>query len=434
MLWIKALHIVFIASWFAGLFYLPRIFVNLAMVAPGSLAERERLLLMAGKLLRFTTILAVPALALGVWLWLGYGIGRGPGNGWMHAKLMAVLLVVGYHHACSVLLRKFVQNRNTRSHRWFRWFNEVPVLLLLAIVVLVSCTIVEVFHLHLGYWILLTALFVCQPNYSATKSRVNQRIVGTVLGVVVGSLVPYFTPSVETKLWIVIAATTLFFFFRTNKYSFSTFFITIQALTSFSLAGLDVYAALPLRIIDTLIGAAIAWVAVSYLWPDWRYLTLERTAGRAIANNGAYLRVILDQLQNGSIDDIAYRSARRQTHERAAALSSTLSDMSSEPKKYAHRLPDGFHLLKLNYTLISYISALGAYRSHMHQGSDAEFSEPFYRLAYRVADLLDHINQPDAAAFHSELAHNHAQLLPQHAALLVVAAALGLKLRQLLRR
>ena len=137
MLWITALHTVFIASWFAGLFYLPRIFVNLAMVPPGSLAERERLLLMAGKLLRFTTILAVPALVLGGWLWLGYGIGRGPGNGWMHAKLMAVLLVVGYHHACSVLLRKFVQNRNTRSHRWFRWFNEVPVLLLLAIVVLV---------------------------------------------------------------------------------------------------------------------------------------------------------------------------------------------------------------------------------------------------------------------------------------------------------
>ncbi len=75
-------------------------------------------------------------------------------------------------------------------------FRHVP--LRLAIVVLVSCTIVEVFRLHLGYWILLTALFVCQPNYSATKSRVNQRIVGTVLGVVVGWLVPC-TPSVETQ-------------------------------------------------------------------------------------------------------------------------------------------------------------------------------------------------------------------------------------------
>ncbi|MBK0391128.1 CopD family protein [Ramlibacter algicola] len=135
MLWVKALHIVFVASWFAGLFYLPRIYVNLAMVEPGSLAERERLLLMARKLLRFTTLLAVPALGLGLWLWLGYGIGRG--TGWMHAKLGVVLLVVGYHHACVLLLRKFERGANTRNHRWYRWFNEAPVLLLLAAVVLV---------------------------------------------------------------------------------------------------------------------------------------------------------------------------------------------------------------------------------------------------------------------------------------------------------
>lgn len=137
MLWVKALHIVFVASWFAGLFYLPRIYVNLAMVDAGSIAERERLLLMARKLLRFTTLLAVPALGFGLWLWLGYGIGRGPGNGWMHAKLAVVLLAVGYHHACASLLRCFVAGQNRRGHRWYRWFNEVPVLLLLAAVVLV---------------------------------------------------------------------------------------------------------------------------------------------------------------------------------------------------------------------------------------------------------------------------------------------------------
>lgn len=137
MLWVKSLHIVFVASWFAGLFYLPRIFVNLAMVAPDSTAERQRLLLMAGKLMRFTTFLAVPALVFGLWLYLGYGIGRGPGNGWMHAKLAVVVLAIGYHHACGRLLAKFVAHHNTRSHRWFRWFNEVPVLLLLAAVVLV---------------------------------------------------------------------------------------------------------------------------------------------------------------------------------------------------------------------------------------------------------------------------------------------------------
>lgn len=135
MLWIKAFHIIFVASWFAGLFYLPRIFVNLAMVPEGSTAERERLLLMARKLLRFTTLLMFPALALGLWLWLGYGIGRG--SIWMHAKLVAVVLAIGYHHACGVLLRKFVAGQPTHSHVWFRWFNEAPVLLLAAAVILV---------------------------------------------------------------------------------------------------------------------------------------------------------------------------------------------------------------------------------------------------------------------------------------------------------
>ncbi len=141
MLWVKSFHIVFVASWFAGLFYLPRIFVNLAQVQADISStqpnERLRLLLMARKLLRFTTLLSVPAIGLGVWLWLGYGIGKGPGNGWMHAKLFIVLLAVGYHHACAVLLRKFERDANTRSHVWFRWFNEVPVVLLTIAVILV---------------------------------------------------------------------------------------------------------------------------------------------------------------------------------------------------------------------------------------------------------------------------------------------------------
>jgi putative membrane protein len=137
MLWIKALHIVFIASWFAGLFYLPRIFVNLAMVAPESGAERGRLLLMSRKLYRFMTVLAVPALVLGLVLWLYYGIGTGAGQGWMHAKLAIVVLLLGYHHACGAILRKFEAGTMQRSHVWFRWFNEAPVLLMLAAVCLV---------------------------------------------------------------------------------------------------------------------------------------------------------------------------------------------------------------------------------------------------------------------------------------------------------
>ena len=136
-LWAKALHIVFIAAWFAGLFYLPRLFVNLAMVSPDSHAERERLLLMARKLFRFASLLMVPAIALGVVLWLVYGVGIGPGSGWMHAKLALVTAVVGYHIACQRLLRHFERMDNRRSERWFRVFNEVSVLLFTAIVVLV---------------------------------------------------------------------------------------------------------------------------------------------------------------------------------------------------------------------------------------------------------------------------------------------------------
>lgn len=135
MLWIKALHIIFITSWFAGLFYLPRIFVNLAQETDANASVR--LLAMARKLFRFMTILAIPALVFGLWLWLGYGIGRGPGNGWMHAKLTFVILLLGYHHACWLMLRKFENGRNTRSHVFYRWFNEAPVLALFAIVVLV---------------------------------------------------------------------------------------------------------------------------------------------------------------------------------------------------------------------------------------------------------------------------------------------------------
>jgi len=141
MLWIKSLHIVFVASWFAGLFYLPRIFVNLAMVAPGSDAERARLLLMAGKLLRFTRVLSWPAVGFGIWLlvllWAVPGFGQGPGNGWLWLKLGVVVLTLGYQEACGYLLRRLRDGHDAHGHVWFRWFNELPVLMLLATVILV---------------------------------------------------------------------------------------------------------------------------------------------------------------------------------------------------------------------------------------------------------------------------------------------------------
>mgnify|MGYP006381044687 FL=1 len=131
MLWVKTFHLVFVISWFAGLFYLPRILVNLAL--DDQPAAHARLLLMGRKLYRVMTLIAVPALGFGLWLWLGYGIA----GGWLHAKLVLVVVLIGYHHACGRLLHRFEQGRNTRSHLWFRWFNEIPVLILLATVILV---------------------------------------------------------------------------------------------------------------------------------------------------------------------------------------------------------------------------------------------------------------------------------------------------------
>lgn len=130
MLWVKAFHIVFVVSWFAGLFYLPRLYVNHAMAL--DIHVTEHLKIMERKLFRFMTPLGVLALITGTWLWLGYGIT----GGWLHAKLALVAVLVGYHLYCGKLLGDFAHDRNRKSHIWYRWFNEVPVLVLVAVAIL----------------------------------------------------------------------------------------------------------------------------------------------------------------------------------------------------------------------------------------------------------------------------------------------------------
>jgi putative membrane protein len=130
-LWVKALHIIFIISWMSGLLYLPRLFVNLAMAQDA--ATRAQLNLMTRKLLRFTTLLAVFATGFGLWLWLGFGLT----GGWLHAKLTLVLGLIAFHSTCARYARQFAAGTNTRSHVWYRWFNEIPTLLMFGIVILV---------------------------------------------------------------------------------------------------------------------------------------------------------------------------------------------------------------------------------------------------------------------------------------------------------
>ena len=132
MLWLKSFHIVMVVSWFAGLFYLPRIFVNLAMETND--AAYDRLLLMAGKLYRFVSPIMWLTLITGFWLWFAYWL---PTDAWLWLKVVLVFGLVGYHHVCKRLLREFEARQNTKSHVWFRWFNEIPVIVLLIVVLLV---------------------------------------------------------------------------------------------------------------------------------------------------------------------------------------------------------------------------------------------------------------------------------------------------------
>ncbi|MDG6894586.1 hypothetical protein A6A20_02850 [Volucribacter amazonae] len=270
----------------------------------------------------------------------------------------------------------------------------------LSIVVFICCSIAEFLQLERGYWILLTAIFVCQPNYSATKTRLKQRIVGTILGVIVGSLLPYIGTTLETKLGIVVLSSTLFFFFRSNNYSFSTFFITIQVLMSFDIIGFDLHGAMIPRVIDTLTGSIISWLAVSYLWPDWKYLELNKVSTQALKANAKYLLYIVSQLQFGQVDDLKYRIARRNAHNSANTLYITVANMNNEPHKYQSHLSEGFQLLKLNASLLSYISALGAYRSHMaNLKQQRDFLAQFYPTAKKMIYTLEHLNSLNTKEF-----------------------------------
>lgn len=283
--------------------------------------------------------------------------------------------------------RNMVQAVKSQCHFGSSLFRHA---IRLSIVVFLSSLTVEVFQLEQGYWILLTAVLVCQPNYSATKKRLIQRMSGTILGVIVGMSLRYLSPTLEAQLGLIVASSSLFFLFRTNNYSFSTFFITLQVLVSFDVIGLGANSAMLPRIIDTLIGVCIAWFGVSFLWADWKYLNLHRGLQQSLHQNANYLRHILAQLQFGYRDNLAYRIARRSAQNTLASLSTTLSNMTGEPKKYHKSLEFAPELLGLSYTLMSYISALGAQRvAHHELNHHIDFVAVFFKQGKQVATVLD---------------------------------------------
>ena len=235
----------------------------------------------------------------------------------------------------------------------------------LSIVLFIGYIFIQVTNIAYGYWILLTALFVCQPNFNATKRRLYLRIVGTLIGIIVGLAIIYFIPSLEGQLVMLVLSGVLFFELRSKQYAQATAFITILALINFNLGGSAFAAGFP-RFIDTLIGCALAWFGVSFIWPDWKFRRLPRTIQRSIEAQCNYLSEVVQQYHEGKNNALNYRVVRRAAHNTDAEVASLISTLATEPNIDPTQKSLAFEFLCLSHTFLSYIAALGAHRAQIH--------------------------------------------------------------------
>ncbi|WP_109439694.1 YccS family putative transporter [Acinetobacter haemolyticus] len=244
----------------------------------------------------------------------------------------------------------------------------------LSIVLFIGYLFIQMTNIAYGYWILLTALFVCQPNFNATKRRLYLRIIGTLVGIIVGLAIIYFIPSLEGQLVMLVLSGILFFELRSKQYAQATAFITILALINFNLDGSAFAAGFP-RFIDTIIGCALAWFGVSFIWPDWKFRRLPRSIQRALQAQCQYLAEVVTQYHQGHNNALNYRVVRRAAHNTDAEVASLISTLATEPNIDSTQKAQAFEFLCLSHTFLSYIAALGA---HREQIQDQE-----------VLDLLD---------------------------------------------
>ncbi len=191
---------------------------------------------------------------------------------------------------------------------------------------------VHLIHPSQGYWIILTTLFVCQPNYGATRRKLGQRIIGTAIGLTVAWALFDLFPNPLVQSCFAIAAGVVFFINRTTRYTLATAAITLMVLFCFNQVG-DGYGLFLPRLFDTLLGSLIAGLAVFLFLPDWQGRRLNKVLANTLTCNSIYLRQIMQQYAAGKSDDLAYRLARRNAHNADAALSTTLANMLSVRKR-----------------------------------------------------------------------------------------------------
>jgi YccS/YhfK family integral membrane protein len=262
---------------------------------------------------------------------------------------------------------------------------------------------VHLIHPSQGYWIVLTTLFVCQPNYGATRRKLGQRIVGTAIGLTAAWALFDLFPNPVIQSCFAIAAGVVFFINRTTRYTLATAAITLMILFCFNQVG-DGYGLFLPRLLDTLLGSLIAGLAVFFFLPDWQGRRLNKVLANTLTCNSIYLRQIMQQYAAGKSDDLAYRLARRNAHNADAALSTTLANMLMEPGHFRKEADVGFRFLVLSHTLLSYLSGLGAHREtqlpsdvreHLIDGAGAKLAASIDEIAQGLASKLPIAIQSD---------------------------------------
>ncbi|MES1951670.1 hypothetical protein S4A8_12487 [Salinisphaera sp. S4-8] len=231
----------------------------------------------------------------------------------------------------------------------------------LGLAMLAGYIVLKLVHPEQGYWILLTVMLVCQPDYGATRQRVVQRIGGTVLGLVLGWALLKLFPATEIQLLLTIAAGVTFFAARFRRYVVAAAAISVLVLLAFNQVGNGFDLIVP-RLLDTVIGAVLAFAAMRLVLPDWRSRELHQRLADALAANGRYLRAILAQYRSGKRDDLAYRIARRDAHNADAAVSTHVSSALKDPHGARADSRQALAVLASAQTLIAHLSTLGAHR------------------------------------------------------------------------
>lgn len=273
--------------------------------------------------------------------------------------------------------------------------------------------LLHLIHPAQGYWILLTTLFVCQPNYGATRLKLVQRIAGTLLGLGLGWALFDLFPDPRVQALFAVVAGVVFFTTRATRYTLATAAITLLVLFCFNQVGNGYSLFIP-RLVDTLLGGLIAGLAVFLILPDWQGRRLGRMLAGTLSCNSAYLRQIITQYAQGKRDDLGYRLARRNAHNADAALSTTLGNMLMEPGHFRKDADLGFRFLVLSHTLLSYLSALGAHRGErLPDTEQARLLEQAERIACSLDEIAACLRDQRPLAIHSDSEEHLAEELEQ---------------------